>query len=74
MEILIQPTEFIVLVGAAPDVPRFVWDENVPSDNQGYHGILKAPAGKEQYVDLLKMMYQFLIVARKEGLLGLETH
>ena len=37
-------------------------------------GILKAPAGKEQYIDLLKMMYQLFNVARKEGLLGLEKH
>ncbi|MFX9142699.1 hypothetical protein ABTN58_19680, partial [Acinetobacter baumannii] len=37
-------------------------------------GLLKADAGKQAYLDLLKMMYQLFTVARKEGLLGLEKH
>ncbi len=32
------------------------------------------PAGKEAYLQMLKMLYQLFSIARKEGLLGLEGH
>ncbi|MCB0826775.1 MAG: flagellar motor stator protein MotA, partial [Armatimonadetes bacterium] len=73
--ILIQPTEFIILGGAA--IGMFLGSfgmKTFQATIKATTGILKAPAGKEQYVDLLKMMYQLFNVARKEGLLGLEKH
>lgn len=73
--VLIQPTEFIILGGAA--IGMFLGSfgmKTFQATIKATTGILKAPAGKEQYIDLLKMMYQLFNVARKEGLLGLEKH
>lgn len=73
--ILIQPTEFIIIFGAA--LGMFLGSfgmKTFQASIKAVIGLLKAPPAKEQYMELLKMMYQLFSVARKEGLLGLEKH
>lgn len=73
--ILIQPTEIIILVGAAIGIFLGSFGvKTVTATIQAVLGLLKPDLGKEAYNDLLKMMYQLFTVARKEGLLGLEKH
>ncbi len=75
IDILIQPTEFIIIFGAALGI--FLGSFGMPmltATIKAVLGLLKAPPGKAAYVDLLKMMYQLFTIARKEGLLGLEKH
>lgn len=73
--VLIQPTEIIIIGGAAIGI--FIASYGMKTVQQSIKAItasLKPTAGKEQYVELLKMMYALFSVARKEGLLGLEKH
>lgn len=73
--VLIQPTEIIILVGAALGIFLGSYGlKTFQATIKAIMGLLKAPAGKEQYLELLKMLYQLFNVARKEGLLGLEKH
>lgn len=74
--ILIQPTEFIIIFGAAFGI--FLGSNGMT----GLQATIKAlmalikpdPVNKQSILDLLKMMYQLFNIARKEGLLGLEKH
>lgn len=73
--ILIQPTEFIIIFGGALGI--FLGSNGLKVLKQTIRstmGLLKPEPTKQQYIDLLKMMYQLFSVARKEGLLGLESH
>ncbi|MFQ3667996.1 MAG: flagellar motor stator protein MotA [Fimbriimonadaceae bacterium] len=74
--VLIQPTEFIIIGGAAIGI--FLGSNGMKTLQQTIKqtlGVLKPdPFTKQAYLDLLKMMYQLFNVARKEGLLGLEAH
>lgn len=74
--ILIQPTEFIIIFGAAFGI--FLGSNGMAMLNKtikAIMGLLKpGPHSKEAYLELLKMLYQLFNVARKEGLLGLEKH
>lgn len=73
--VLIQVNEIITLVGAALGI--FLGSYGMKTFQgtiKAVLGILKPEAGKQAYLDLLKMMYQLFTVARKEGLLGLEKH
>ena len=73
--ILIQPTEFIIIFGGAIGI--FLASNGLKvtqQTNKAIMGLLKPEPTKQQYIDLLKMMYQLFSVARKEGLLGLESH
>lgn len=73
--ILIQPTEFIIIFGAALGIFLGSFGmKTFQASIKASIGLLKPPPSKEQYVDLLKMEYQLFSVARKEGLLGLEKH
>jgi chemotaxis protein MotA len=73
--VLIQPTEFIILGGAALGIFLGSFGmKTFTATIKAVIGLLKAPPGQQHYIDLLKMMYQLFTVARKEGLLGLEKH
>lgn len=75
LAILWQPTEFIILGGAALGI--FLGSNGISgltSSIKAVLGILKPDPTKQAYIDLLRMMYQLFSVARKEGLLGLEKH
>lgn len=74
--VLIQPSEFIVIGGAAAGI--LIASNGMKGATAAIKaclGVLKPdPYTKEAYVDALKMMYALFNVARKEGLLGLEKH
>ena len=73
--VLVQPTEFIIIFGGAFGI--FLGSNGVKVLKQSIKAttaLLKPEPTKQQYIDLLKMMYQLFSVARKEGLLGLESH
>jgi chemotaxis protein MotA len=73
--VLVQPTEFITIFGGAFGI--FLGANGIKGLKQtmkAVMGLLKPEPAKQQYIDLLKMMYQLFSVARKEGLLGLESH
>lgn len=73
--VLIQPTEIIIICGAALGIFLGSFGTKVMQQTiKACMGLLKPAASKEQYVELLRMMYQLFSVARKEGLLGLEKH
>lgn len=75
ISVLIQPTEFIIIGGAG--IGMFLGSFGMKTFQEtmkAVMGLLKAPPGRQEYMDLLKMMYQLFNVARKEGLLGLEKH
>lgn len=73
--VLIQVNEIIILGGAGLGI--FLGSNGMPVLQQtikAMMGVLKPAPAKQDYIDLLKMMYQLFTVARKEGLLGLEKH
>lgn len=75
LAILIQPTEFIILGGAAGGI--FIGSNGIKTVMASIKqtlGLLKPEPSQQHYFDLLKMMFQLFSVARKEGLLGLEKH
>jgi chemotaxis protein MotA len=74
--VLIQPSEFVIIGGAAIGIFLGSNGMKVCQDTiKATIGILKPdPYTKAAYLDVLKMMYQLFNVARKEGLLGLEKH
>ncbi len=74
--VLIQPTEFIIIFGAAGGI--FLGSNGltgVKATLKAVMGLLKPdPVTKQSVLEVLKMMYQLFNIARKEGLLGLEKH
>lgn len=76
LAVLIQVNEFVIMAGAV--VGSILAGNGIvgfKATIQACKGLLKPdPYTKQAYLDLLKMMYQLFNVARKEGLLGLETH
>jgi chemotaxis protein MotA len=71
-----QPYEVLIIIGGA--VGAFVV-ANPPSvlkaSFAGVLGLFKGPTyGKQDYVDLLSLLYDLFSVMRKEGLLALEEH
>ncbi|MDI9636945.1 flagellar motor stator protein MotA [Kamptonema cortianum] len=73
--VLIQPTEIIIICGAGLGIFLGSYGiKGLQATIKATTGLLKPPPGQEQYVELLKMMYELFNVARKEGLLGLEKH
>ena len=76
LAVLIQINELVILAGAG--LGSFLAANgmsNLTATIKAVLGLLKpSPFTKPAYMDLLKMMYQLFNVARKEGLLGLESH
>lgn len=74
--VLIQISEFIILGGCAlGSLIAANGMSGMMSCIKGSMGILKPdPFTKAAYLDVLKMMFQLFNIARKEGLLGLESH
>lgn len=73
--VLIQPSEFVVIGGAAigavliangPTVIKQVISQMM--------AIPKPGISKREYLDMLVMMYELLNVARKDGIMALESH
>src|SRR6202049_2923421 len=75
MKVLAQPAELIIIGGAA--LGTVVISNPIHTLKQMISGGLGAfgasEYGKKRYIDSLKMMYELLQKARKEGLVALET-
>ena len=75
MKVLLQPAELIIIGGAA--LGTVLISNPVHTLKQMINGVLGAfgssKHGTERYIETLKMMYELLQKARKEGLVALET-
>src|ERR1700687_2865344 len=73
--VLLQPAELLIIAGAA--LGTMLISNPVHTLKQMISGLLGAfgssKYGEKRYVDSLKMMYELLQKARKEGLVALET-
>ena len=75
MLVLLQPSEFIVIGGAAlgsmliANTPR-----NLSAMVKQIGKVASKGPTKKDYLDLLTMMYEILNLARRDGLMGLESH
>jgi len=71
-----HPTEILIIVGAAAGA--FVTSNPIKvlkGAGAGVAALLKKPRyGREDYVDLLKLIYDILMSARKGGMLSIEKH
>lgn len=76
IRVLLQLNELIILGGAGFG-SFFAANgvKNLRAARDSFRALLKPdPHTKQGYVDLLKMLYQLFAVARREGLLGVESH
>jgi chemotaxis protein MotA len=75
LKVLMQPAELIIIVGAA--LGTVLISNPLYTLKQMIGGLLGAfgssKYGEKRYVDTLKMMYELLQKARKEGLVALES-
>lgn len=74
--ILIQISEFIIILGAAAGTLFIANPMHVITGLiSGVLGTLKGPpTSKEAFLDLMKLLYELFQLAKKEGLIGLEQH
>jgi chemotaxis protein MotA len=75
LAVLFQPAEFLIIGGAAAgilliSVPMRVLKSTITKITK----IMSPGYTKKDYMDLLVMMYELFNVARKDGLVGLESH
>jgi len=73
--VLYQPAEFVIIGGAAIGMLLVSTPMKVLKDTiSAVLGILGSGPSKKVYTELLVMMYELFNVARKDGLVGLESH
>ncbi len=76
LAVLVQPTEFIIIVGAA--IGSLLIANPLHLTMGVIKGVLGTLSGskikKETYVEVLKMLYELFQLAKKEGLIALEQH
>jgi chemotaxis protein MotA len=74
--LLWHPLEIVVIIGAALGAFLISNPLKVVKDSfTGAIGLLKGPHyGREEYVQLLKLVYELLVMMRKDGVLALERH
>ncbi len=75
IEALIVPSEYVIIGGMGFGI--MMANNGMATTMKSIKaaiGLLKPAPGKQQYIDLLRMMFQLFTIARKEGLLGLEQH
>jgi chemotaxis protein MotA len=74
--VLIQPSEFVVILGAA--LGTLVTSSPGLMKKRVIHAVMSAIKvnipKKEDYLDLLKCQYELFMLARRQGVLALETH
>ena len=74
--ILIQPVEFVIILGAA--LGAFIIGNtktNIKQTLKGLKRALKGPTYKKaDYIELLSVLYQLLKLAKTKGMLALEQH
>jgi chemotaxis protein MotA len=74
--VLIQPSELVVIVGAATgalivSAPGKVGRRVIAALKKGFK---VETVTRQDYMDLLKLLYQLFQIVRREGLLALESH
>jgi chemotaxis protein MotA len=73
--VLNQPSEFVVIFGAALGSVLIGFPVKSIKDLVGQLvGLTKSGAGKKEYIELLVMLYELLNIARRDGLVALESH
>ena len=76
LAVLWQPNEVVIICGAA--FGAFLMANPMSLIKETFSSIPKIFLGKEykkqQYVDVLLLMFEFLSIARREGMLALEEH
>lgn len=74
--LIIQPAEFIVIVGAAVgSLVTMVSKDTLKSIIKSFIGAFKGGGAVEQdYKDMLKMFYDLFVLAQKDGIISLERH
>lgn len=76
LSVLWQPAEYIIIVGAA--VGAFLISSPakvVKLTIKGFASVFKAKSpGKNEYLQLLRALYDLLILAKHEGIIALESH
>lgn len=74
--VLIQPSEFVVILGAA--LGTFLTSAPGKMRSRALHAIKSAIKenipSKADYLDLLKLQYELFLLARRQGVLALEAH
>lgn len=75
LAVLVQPSEFVVIGGAALGSMLIANSpKQIITMFQQLAGLPKSGPQKQDYLDLLTMMYEILNLARRDGLMGLESH
>lgn len=76
LAVLWQPAEFIIIIGAAVGAFLIASPANVVKLTvKGFVGVFKAKApGKNEYLQLLRALYDLLTLAKHEGIIALESH
>lgn len=74
--ILLQVSEFIIIGGAGLGMVFVAERPSVVKDMflRSFELLRPSRYSREAYVDLLRVLYALLYVARREGLLGIESH
>jgi len=74
--VLLQPVEFMIILGAAIGSLMMMSPPAVLKRIIGRSlGVLRGdPYGKEQYVNVLKTLFELFNVAKRDGLIALEPH
>ena len=74
--LLWHPLEIVIICGAALGAFLISNSMKVVKDAfTGALGLVKGPRyGREEYIQLLKLVYDILVMARKEGVLAIERH
>ncbi len=73
--VLFQPAEFLIIGGAALGGLIVATPKSVLLDIiRQITGTLGAGYGRKDFMDLMVMQYEIFNIARREGLVGLETH
>ncbi|MGN6387150.1 MAG: flagellar motor stator protein MotA [Verrucomicrobiota bacterium] len=73
---LIQISEFVVICGAALGALIIMSPKKVLMDlfKQMLHALKGAPHNKSAYEELFKALYEFFMLARRNGMIALEEH
>jgi chemotaxis protein MotA len=75
LAVLNQPNEFVVIGGAALGSMLIGFSPKAIKDLlKQLAGITKGGPSKKDYIDVLVMLYELLNIARRDGLVALESH
>ncbi len=73
--VLYQPTEYLIIGGASLGILFVATPLSVIKRLfSQLLGIFSSGPGKKEYLELLIMMYEFFVLSKQSGLMGLESH